>query len=292
MKSINIFVTFLFFVSCQNVLAQEPDPLSFFPHSVGNVWEYDTPDGIRRYEIIRDSIGIDSSIFIFFFYSFPSYRIDTAFNVYDINYFSHEEYLQYKLDADSGDYWIYYKIDPAWWFAFVAQVNTAIIFGEERIIKKIEYGFCRDTIYEPDYFFVVYYKIIAEGLGLIYEWNEEPPQGPQKILRGCIIDGDTIGIITTAIEDLITPKEFTLLQNYPNPFNPETTIEFQIPVYSFIELKVFDLLGQEIAVIINEEKPAGRYEVRFNGTNLSSGIYIYILKTKNKIISRKMILLR
>src|SRR3990172_304807 len=171
MKPINIFAAFLFFTLNQNIFAQEPDPLSFFPHSVGNIWEYDTPDGIQRYEIVGDSIAPDNSILVFF-NRYPDYRIDTNFNV------------------------------------FILNVDTGLVFGEERILKQINYGFCRDTIFEPNYFFVVYYKIIVEGIGLIYEWNEEPPQGPQKILQGCIIDGDTFGVVTSVEEDLQIAEGF------------------------------------------------------------------------------------
>ncbi|OGU32062.1 MAG: hypothetical protein A2057_03215 [Ignavibacteria bacterium GWA2_35_9] len=289
MKPINIFAAFLFFTLNQNIFAQEPDPLSFFPHSVGNIWEYDTPDGIQRYEIVGDSIAPDNSILVFF-NRYPDYRIDTNFNVFmsptGLNWHI------YKLNSDSGDYWVYNKVEQAWWFAFISNVDTGLVFGEERILKQINYGFCRDTIFEPNYFFVVYYKIIVEGIGLIYEWNEEPPQGPQKILQGCIIDGDTFGVVTSVEEDLQIAEGFQLLQNYPNPFNPETTIKFQTSAYRFVELKVFNLLGQEISTIVNEEKPAGIYEVKFNGKDFSSGIYIYRLKTENKIISRKMILLK
>ena len=72
---------------------------------------------------------------------------------------------------------------------------------------------------------------------------------------------------------------FELIQNYPNPFNPSTTIRYSIPEISFVTLKVYDVLGNEVEILVNEEKPAGSYEVEFNATHLSSGIYFYKLKT-------------
>lgn len=85
---------------------------------------------------------------------------------------------------------------------------------------------------------------------------------------------------------------FNLYQNYPNPFNPATTIRFQIPFRQRIELKVFDILGREVATLVNEEKLAGVYEVTFNAANLASGVYFYRLKTQDFIESKKLLLLK
>ena len=74
---------------------------------------------------------------------------------------------------------------------------------------------------------------------------------------------------------VVHPTEYVLFQNYPNPFNPTTTIKYQIPELSFVTLKVYDVLGNEIATLVNEEKPVGNYEVEFNASELSSGIYFY-----------------
>jgi photosystem II stability/assembly factor-like uncharacterized protein len=83
-----------------------------------------------------------------------------------------------------------------------------------------------------------------------------------------------------------------LSQNYPNPFNPSTTISYQIPELSFVTVKVYDVLGSEIATLINEDKPAGNYEAGFDGTNLTSGIYFYRIQAGNYTETKKMILLK
>lgn len=85
---------------------------------------------------------------------------------------------------------------------------------------------------------------------------------------------------------------FELNQNYPNPFNPSTKIKFSIPASEFVSLKVFDLLGNKVATLINEEKPAGNYEVELNGAGLASGVYFYRLKAGNLIKTRKLVLAR
>jgi photosystem II stability/assembly factor-like uncharacterized protein len=87
-------------------------------------------------------------------------------------------------------------------------------------------------------------------------------------------------------------NKFSLSQNYPNPFNPSTVISYRLPVIGFVTLKVYDLLGREIATLVNEEKPAGEYEVEFDGSNLTSGIYFYQLKAGSFIETKKMILIK
>ncbi|MCO6446562.1 MAG: T9SS type A sorting domain-containing protein [Ignavibacterium album] len=88
------------------------------------------------------------------------------------------------------------------------------------------------------------------------------------------------------------PFVFTLDQNYPNPFNPVTSIQYAIANKQFVKLIVYDVLGNEIAVLVNEEKPAGKYEVSWNASNLASGVYIYRLQSGLFVSSKKMMLLR
>ena len=89
-----------------------------------------------------------------------------------------------------------------------------------------------------------------------------------------------------------TPSDFFLSPNYPNPFNPSTTIEFQIPKQSYVQLKVYDILGREIKTLVNEEKPAGKYRILFNSVNFSNGIYFYELTAGNYTQIKKMVLLK
>ena len=92
--------------------------------------------------------------------------------------------------------------------------------------------------------------------------------------------------------DVSTPKDFYLEQNYPNPFNPSTTIRYSIPSATFVQLKVYNVLGNEIATIINEEQPAGKYKIEYDASILPSGIYLYTLKTNNFSETRKMTLVK
>jgi len=93
-------------------------------------------------------------------------------------------------------------------------------------------------------------------------------------------------------EETFLVSDFNLSQNYPNPFNPSTRISFSIPTTTFTTIKIFDVLGNEVAELINEEKPAGNYEVNFNAEGLSSEIYFYRLQAGDFSQTRKMILLK
>ena len=93
-------------------------------------------------------------------------------------------------------------------------------------------------------------------------------------------------------DDLGTPEEFSLSQNYPNPFNPSTTISFAIPTQELVNVKVFDVLGRQVEVLMNEIKAPGYYEISFNAGRLPSGTYIYEIRAGNFIETKKMILLR
>ncbi|HSD64632.1 MAG TPA: T9SS type A sorting domain-containing protein, partial [Ignavibacteriaceae bacterium] len=90
------------------------------------------------------------------------------------------------------------------------------------------------------------------------------------------------------------PEYFHLFQNYPNPFNPETTIRFSIPSKTFISLKVYNILGKEVAELLNEVKSKGMYEVVFNSNDykLPSGVYFYRLESGNYTATRKLLLLK
>jgi len=85
---------------------------------------------------------------------------------------------------------------------------------------------------------------------------------------------------------------YTVSQNYPNPYNPSTTISYEIPERNIVTIKIYDVLGNEIVTLLNEEKPAGSYEVEFTATNLASGVYFYSLASGNFFSTKKMILLK
>ena len=88
------------------------------------------------------------------------------------------------------------------------------------------------------------------------------------------------------------PDEYALSQNYPNPFNPSTSIKYQIPETGIVSLKVFDVLGNEVADLVNENKPTGSYEVSFDASNLPTGVYFYTLSAGKFVSTKKMLLIK
>jgi hypothetical protein len=113
----------------------------------------------------------------------------------------------------------------------------------------------------------------------------------QMIARQVILSGVTDN--TSAVKSNLTiPGQFILYQNYPNPFNPSTVIKFEIPYKSFVNLKIYDVLGRTVKTLVSEEKPAGDYSIVFNATGFSNGVYFYKLRAGNYTQVRKMVLLK
>ena len=97
----------------------------------------------------------------------------------------------------------------------------------------------------------------------------------------------------TSIDEIrSSPGKFILEQNYPNPFNPTTTIRYSIPKEELVSLKISNSIGQEVAVLVYENKPAGNYEVDFNASGFSSGVYFYRLEAGEFYQIKKMVLIK
>ena len=151
------------------------------------------------------------------------------------------------------------------------------------------------------------YRIVAEDLGigavvfasnqvLVFSWvDDRRSQGYDIYAK--IVNWNWNGV-TAIIDDVnINPIDFSLSQNYPNPFNPSTNIKFTISDFGFVNLKVYDLLGNEVTTLVNEEKPAGEFEVEFNvgrdsSPDIASGIYFYQLRAGKYIETKKMLLIK
>jgi hypothetical protein len=147
------------------------------------------------------------------------------------------------------------------------------------------------------------YKGMAFTGGVNYDFsNDDDPEILNIVIAGGITTGPALTAQTWVYVDTMTvgvetvnsniPEEYILKQNYPNPFNPTTTINFSIPEASFVWLKVFNSLGQEIETLVAKELNAGNYKYDWNAKNFTSGIYFYTLQTEGLIETKKMILLK
>ncbi|NIT54678.1 MAG: M28 family peptidase [Aliifodinibius sp.] len=101
-----------------------------------------------------------------------------------------------------------------------------------------------------------------------------------------------IGTTAIAVQSDQTPQQFSLAQNYPNPFNPNTVIRYGLPHAAKVRLEVYNLVGQHVAILVDEQKPAGYHEVRFDGRELSSGMYFYRIQTAGFSATKKMLMMK
>jgi len=155
----------------------------------------------------------------------------------------------------------------------------------------------------PQFFTMPIQINIKTSLGdtLFTVFNNQLTQGFSFIVNGTVsaiqFDPNNLILKNSSVtvgveEDKIVLDKFELFQNYPNPFNPETVIKYQLPVKSFVSLKVFDVLGKEVALLVNQEDETGINQVKFDASALSSGIYFYVLQSGDLIESKKLILLK
>ena len=104
-----------------------------------------------------------------------------------------------------------------------------------------------------------------------------------------------VAFVVVSIDDLgsgTLPNSYALEQNYPNPFNPSTEISYALPESGNVEVKIYDLSGREVDTLVQEHQAAGFYRLRLDGSQMSSGVYIYTLNAGNVQLTRKMILLK
>ncbi|HSD62694.1 MAG TPA: T9SS type A sorting domain-containing protein, partial [Ignavibacteriaceae bacterium] len=132
----------------------------------------------------------------------------------------------------------------------------------DRLIKQIEANKETEVVFE-------------------FDINRNAPVNKTDTLIFDITGDNNIFAQKEIILNFTAPKEYRLEQNYPNPFNPTTKIQYQLPFNSKVILKVYDILGEEVSTLVNEVQDAGYKEILFNGSNYSSGIYIYRITAQN-----------
>lgn len=180
-------------------------------------------------------------------------------------------------------------------FCDVTQFRVYSIEWNESIIQffvdgqSYYYQSIANGINSTDEFQNPFFIILNLAIGGNWPGN---PDGTMQFPIKMYVDYVKAYELVTDIENMNDeiPQEIKLEQNYPNPFNPETKIKYSVPETEFVSLKVYDILGNEISSLVNETKTPGNYEIKFDGTSLSSGIYLAKLQVGNSFKMRKMIL--
>jgi hypothetical protein len=241
----------------------------YYPLSIGNRWVY--ADDVHPYsfevKILSDtilpngkkySISSNSSLY--------RYEDNKLYRLYGID--ATTEYLECDFTKSPKDTIAKYEWGS---FLILDRIRTDTLFG--RVLRQFTFSY----YIVPDY--LGHKQIIADSVGLIFETGE-PPYAYS--LEGAIVDGKQYGMITRVWPDYQqSPSDFSLHQNYPNPFNPTTTIRYELPEQSLVSLKVFNILGQHIATLVNETQSAGSKLTKFNANTLSNGVYYYTLSAVN-----------
>jgi len=138
-------------------------------------------------------------------------------------------------------------------------------------------------------------SVRLQSLGVHEHWNNAVDKKYSKNLG----TGNGIELVklqrtglTSVSAEAGSPSTFLLMQNYPNPFNPSTTIKYELPQALHVNLSVFDVLGREVSMLVNERKDAGVYQVKFDATNLASGVYFYRLQAGDYVATKKLLLMK
>ena len=188
---------------------------------------------------------------------------------------------------------------PTWQMSGASPVHNVFVLGDYAHISYYKDGYVVLDISNPENpLFAGQYDTYPSSGGGTYNgaWGVYPYLPSGNILVSDMVTGLYVCKFNPPVTSIIgkdeIPDNFILEQNYPNPFNPDTKIKFQMNENSFITLKIYDVLGNEIVSLINEEKPAGDYEITFIADNLPSGIYLARLTGSNSTSIIKMNLLK
>jgi hypothetical protein len=146
----------------------------------------------------------------------------------------------------------------------------------------------------PDNAFDLRAKRLGTGNGRVYTvtYTATDASGNSAIASATVTVPHDMGAGNSRFYDAPIPDRVVLGENYPNPFNPTTMIAYDIPSPGHVMLKVYNLLGQEVAVLVDEDLPAGRYQVSWNASGLASGLYFYRIQAGSFVDTKKLLILK
>lgn len=270
-----IIIIALSFFSFLNLNAQH-----IFPLHIGDRWIYwEYPTYFREVNIQSDTTMTNGKVY---------YNLNSEF-------YRQQGDSVFKFDPSLNDEYLFFDFS-----AGVGDTITSIEYCENDTLQIIltykfengEYLGVNGTHYT---FYINQTQLIDDeislsvfdSLGIIKRnstWFDES-------LSGAVIDGTIYGNITS-VEDDIVLNNFILMQNFPNPFNPVTTINYSLDINSFVRMDIYNIVGEKVETLVNEFQNSGNHKVNFNANNLPSGIYFYKLVSNNRVLVKKMSLIK
>jgi len=295
MKTIKIFLPFVFFVWIANIFSQ-----SYLPLDRNNKWYFDYGDcdgspvfGNCNKSLLVSNVTADSvmsngyqyyKVYGIYLGVTEWIRSDTnwIYGYYNDDSLGYIDLKIFDLHSNIGDNYNYSRYE--YQISTLQNRDTINYFNEEIEVLSYKLAAFADADFE---------LVLSHKYGFINYKNIGYGGWSYYNLRGCIINGETFGDVTSVERDEETvPFEYELSQNYPNPFNPTTNISYKLPLSQNVEIKVYDILGNEVATLINEYQIAGEHKISFYGNSFVSGVYIYQIITQDFQKAYKMILLK
>lgn len=282
------------------VLAQVSADSSFYPLEVGNLWQlrFRSAERLDTMQVVSDTVMPNGKryskvqrsfkLLPYPYHSQQFERVDSTGSTWlydDQNldgYASTSELLMERFSSQLNTPWVSYRRSTAG--------DSARIISRGKILTSLAADSILAVVVEYQFRYGETTRIrFGLGVGILMETFELLVQ---DTLVGARAGDRTYGTLTSVqgARENVSPKDFDLSQNYPNPFNPSTTISYDLPVRPHVTLKIFNVLGQEVATLVNGKVRPGKHQVQWDARRLSSGVYFYRLDAGQYTTNRKMIL--
>jgi hypothetical protein len=262
--------------------------VEYFPLSIGNTWTYGSPwyPAFSRTATVFDSMRIANRLYYLYsggpldlIGSHPlaadTIRVDSEGKVWQ--YARGQEWMLFQF---SGGSFVSHTPYPE-------STVVRVVTGLTDTVPAAPFKNCISLYFHRSFDDESVGYVFAPGVGII-KWYG--PFYAEEVLLRAFVEGRVISDVNYRCSE--SPERYELHQNYPNPFNPSTTIKYELPTASIVRLGVYDMLGREVSVLVDEVRNAGVHEVKFEGGTLSSGVYFYRLQAGDYVATKRLLLLR
>lgn len=308
-----LLIIFSISIKSYSAVPADTNAVAYFPMKTGTIYVFYYDQHIPGYQnriksrITKDTVFSNGHKY-FKFSNYPTfvndywYRVDSTTGSiyrYDSNSncsFYHKDSFVDSLAAMPND--ILYSCGSSIGNYYTCQALTSSsVFNMNVFVKRYYYyygppppqGTTSATTYYSTNFGIITYDGITNGHFSTFQYT--------YTLLGCVMNGVVYGDTAMNPSGIINlnssiPEKFSLAQNFPNPFNPETIITFNIPKNSFVKLKVYDVSGKELTVLVNGNLDAGSYNYQWDGDSFTSGVYFYRLEANEFVETKRMVLIK